>query len=315
MSDFPRTAIEFEDRFATEEACEAYFFELRWPDGFECPKCRNRGGWRLPSRPRLIECSACGKQTSLTAGTTLHGTRKSLREWFKTMFLMTTQKYGVSAKNIERQLGFCYETAWTWLHKLRAAMGVEVRSKLKGHVECDEAYVGGEEPGVFGRGSERKALVHAAVEVHPQSLGRARLTHIPDASGATLSHVVSTTVSPDAEVYTDGWTGYSGLARCGFTHRPRIAGRGRAAARRLPHVHLVLSLLKTLLRGTHQGAVRPQHLQSYLNEWVFRFNRRRCRFATGIFERLARVVARGHAMATYRSIVQLRHANPLRTAA
>lgn len=315
---FPKTALEFEERFNDEAACEEYLFTLRWPNGFVCPKCGHEGGWRLRSRPRLIECSGCHAQTSLTAGTAFHGTRKPLRAWFKAMFLMATQKTGTSAMNVRRQVGLNYETAWTWLHKLRAALSSDHRTRLRGCVETDEGFIGGEEPGVPGRGSKKKALVSVAVEVREKRLGRARMTVIPDASQATLTPLVTGNVELASEVHTDGWAGYDKLDEHGVRHRVHKGKeRGKAAAKRLPHVHLVISLLQRFLLGTYQGAVQARHLQSYLNEFVFRFNRRGCRFATGIFERLARAVARvpTDSRATYASIVKLRHATPLRVAA
>lgn len=267
----------------------------------------------MASRPRLVQCAGCGKQTSLTAGTVFHGTRKPLRAWFKAMFLMSTQKNGTSAMNVKRQVGINYETAWVWLHKLRAAMSAGPRTKLTGRIEFDECFVGGEEPGVPGRGAVDKALVAVAVEIREEHLGRVRMTVIEDASQATLTNLARHTVEAGADVHTDAWSGYSRLTDASVTHHIHKSGRGRKAAQTLPHVHLVISLLNRVLRGAHQGAVARRHLQSYLNEYTFRFNRRLCRFATGIFERLARAAV--NIRVTYASIVKLQHARPLTIAA
>jgi len=242
-----------------------------------------------------MHCKACGRQTSITAGTPLHGTRKSLREWFQAMFLVATQKTGTSAANLQRQIGLkSYETAWTWLHKLRGCMRLIGRRRLTGQVEADECYVGGVEADAVGRQTEEKALVAVAAEDLGGRIGRVRLEVEPDASQESLTGFVVANVEPQGAVRTDGWSGYAKLKQAGFRHEAiNVKRSGKTASEVLPHVHLVLALLKRWLLGTYQGAVSAKHLQAYLDEFTFRFNRRTCRFATGIFEGLVAAVVAG----------------------
>lgn len=292
ITDFPKTIVEFNECFATEDACVTYLESIRWPHGFVCPKCGAKEAWRMKSRP-LMHCKGCGRQTSITAGTPFHGTRKPLRAWFQAMFLISTQKTGTSAKNLQRQIGLgSYETAWTWLHKIRSAMRLPGRRKLKGSVEADEGLIGGDEKGVFGREIKQKALVAVAAEDLGGRMGRVRLEVEPNASQQTLTAFVADNVEARSVVRTDAWSGYAELAPAGFRHKPvNVKKSGKTASELLPHVHLVLSLLKRWLLGTFQGAISSKHLQAYLDEFTFRFNRRTSRFATGVFERLAAAVA------------------------
>jgi transposase-like protein len=290
---FPTTVIEFNEVFSSEEACVAYLESLRWPDGFVCPKCGGKRAWRLKVRP-LMHCGDCGHQTSLTAGTPFHGTRKPLRAWFQAMFLVSSSKTGTSAKNLQRQLGLgSYETAWTWLQKIRSAMRAPGRKKLGGTVEVDEGYIGGDEPGVRGRGAETKALVAVAAEDDggEKRIGRVRLEVIPTTSQEVLNGFVAENVEEESTVRTDGLNGYSRLADVGVEHEPTtVKTSGKTASQLFPRVHLILALVKRWLLGTFQGRVSAKHLQGYLDEFCFRFNRRSCRFVTGIFERVAAAV-------------------------
>jgi hypothetical protein len=301
-ADFPRTALEFEERFGTEEACFAYLAEQRWPGGFRCPRCGEGGAWPL-NRRRLLECRGCGYQASVTAGTVFHGTRKSLRLWFKAMFLMTCQHSGISARSLMRQLGLpSYQTAWTWLHKLRRAMVRPGREGLVGQVEVDEGYVGGVEEGVTGRQTKTKSIVVVAVEIVGAGSGRVRMEQVPNCGGQTLGDFVSANVTPGTVVRTDGWPGYEGLSKRGYNHKPRIVGDLKKASRLFPRVHRAISLLKRWLLGTYQGAVRPWHLPSYLNEFAFRYNRRTSRLVTLPFQRLCAIAVVTPPL-TYRQLV------------
>lgn len=301
-SDFPKTVIEFEERFASEQSCCAYLAKQRWPEGFRCPACGHDKAWQL-SRRRLMECRACHRQVSVTAGTIFHRSRKPLRLWFKAMLLMTAQRPGISALSLMRQLGLTsYQTAWTWLHKLRHAMVRPGREALLGQVEVDDGYVGGEETGVHGRETKNKAVVAVAVEVKGQAAGRLRMERVEDASASSLNPFVTHNVVPGSTVRTDGWSGYEGLRQAGYRHRPRVVGDPKRAARLFPHAHRALSLLKRWLLGTHQGAVRPHHLGAYLDEFVFRFNRRSSGRVTLPFQRLC-AIAVLTAPVTYRRIV------------
>lgn len=307
--DFPKTMLEFESRFATESDCLEFLRKLKWPAGFVCPKCGHREGWNLARG--LVECASCHRQVSVRAGTVFHGSRKPLRLWFRAMFLMTTQKLGLSAKNFMRMMGFpSYQTAWTWLHKLRRAMVRPDRPKLEGLVEVDEAYVGGVEEGTRGRGGD-KALVAAAVEfrapaeasrVKKPQLGRVRLDVLEDATQVSLTTFVHANVSGDATVRTDGLASYDELAEVGYTHEKVVLKDPKEASKRLPCVHRIFSLVKRWLLGTHQGAVSEKHLFWYLQEYTFRFNRRASAHPVKLFHRLAEQVMHTRPT-TYRSLV------------
>ena len=285
--DYPRNKQEFLERFSTEQKCLEYLIRWRWPAGFECPACGSKKAWPHPRR--LFECSTCGRQTSVTAGTIFQDTRKPLRLWFEVIWTVVSQKNGASAKNIEEALGFgSYRTAWTWLQKLRRAMIRPGRDHLCGTVEIDETYIGGEEDGQRGRGPTEKTLVVVAVECEPnRKPGRVRFRCIPDASGDSLLPFVVDNVKGGSNVITDGWLGYSGLGAKGYKHEVRkVAPSGKKAHELLPHVHLIDTLVKRWLLGTHQGHVSPKHLRYYLDEYAFRFNRRLSTHRGLLFHRL-----------------------------
>lgn len=284
---YPRTVLELEDRFRTEEDCRAYLAQLRWPEGFCCPRCRQAQAWRL--KQGLFQCRSCDAVVSVTAGTIFHRSHLPLRVWFRAIWWVTNQRSGVSALGLQRTLGLgSYETAWACLHKLRRAMVRPGREPLTDEVEVDEIYVGGVEPGGGKRHlGETKALVAVAAEVRGRGIGRIRLHQLPDASGASLVGFVQKVVASGAVVRTDGWTAYPGLAQHGYRHRPRtISGSGRTASTLLPRVHRVAALLKRWLLGIHQGRTSREHLNEYLDEFTFRFNRRLSRHRGKLFYRL-----------------------------
>lgn len=217
MEDYPRTLAEFESRFATEEACRAYLVRLRWPDGFRCPGCGEAKAWQVRARPMLFHCAACGRQTSVTAGTILQDTRTPLPTWFRAMWWITSQRTGASAKGLQEVLGLgSYETAWTWLHKLRRAMVRPGRDRLTGRVEVDETYLGGLEEGVRGRQTEKKALIAVAAEEDGEGIGRIRMRRIPDASADSLEAFVLEAVAPGSLLHTDGFLSYDRLEKRGY---------------------------------------------------------------------------------------------------
>lgn len=303
LVDFPKTLVEFDERFGMEATCREYLTRLRWPDGFRCPKCGHDRGWT--NRRHDIQCAQCGRQTSLTAGTIFAGTRKPLRVWFKAMWWVSTQKTGGSAKGLMRLLGLkSYQTAWAWLQKLRRAMVRPGRDKLVGTIEADDAFIGAVEHGVAGRGSQAKARIVVAVEVNGEQIGRVRLRHVPDFSADSLVPFVEASVEPGSCVRTDGWQGYAPLEDKGYRHTARVIGKDPAqASRLLPAVHRVISLLKRWLLGTHHGRVETKHLQAYLDEFAFRFNRRKSRHVGMIFFRLAQHGAQT-APVSYRALVK-----------
>ncbi len=279
MLDYPNNISEFEERFATEDACRAYLFKLRWPDGFICPRCSTNKVWQQTDG--LYRCKSCDYKCSLTSGTMFEGTRKPLLLWFQAIWYIVSQKNGASAKNIQRilELG-SYQTAWAWLHKIRRAMVRPVRDNLSGLVEVDETFIGGKKPGKRGRGAEGKILVGVAVEDKgDEGIGRIRLGIIPDASASSLNEFVIERVNKGSIIRTDNWPGYNGLKTVGYERC--VIGR-----KDLKLVHLVVSLLKRWLLGTHQGAVSHEHLSYYLDEYTFRFNRRTSKHRGMLFMRI-----------------------------
>lgn len=285
MEDYPRTLMELEERFATDRACREYLFALRWPDGFVCPRCGGRQAW--PTSRGLSLCTGCRHQASVTAGTIFQDTRLPLTVWFRAMWYVTSQKNGVSALGLQRVLGLgSYQTAWAWLHKLRRAMVRPGRDRLAGRVEVDETYWGAEEEGVVGRLTHHKALVVVAAQCDgSRKIGRIRVRRIPDLTKATLHRFINENIKPGSVVITDGLPAYGGLA--GYRHDPAvIAGSGRRAHELLPRVHIVVALVKRWLLGTHHGAVSHRHLDYYLDEYTFRFNRRTSASRGKLFYRL-----------------------------
>ena len=306
----PKNLMEFAHCFATDERCAEYLFELRHPDGYVCPKCGSTKGWSVAEKPGMMICDR-GHKISVTAGTAMHRTKLALHLWFYAAWLLATLKPGISAVQLQRQLGISrLETAWTLLHKLRAALYAPGRERLSSFclkdyhadhwVEVDEVYVGGEEEGTEhrGRGAETKSLVVVAVEVHKwqgdaeeqddergvakkrkerkgkqafhTKAGRIRIQVIPDAKGVTLDTFINENVVEGSNIWTDGHLGY----KKSETLYPRRITVARTSDDPLPTLGRVTTNLKRWLMGTHKGAVQPQHLQAYLNEFVFRFNRR-----------------------------------------
>jgi transposase-like protein len=283
MEDYPRTLAEFERRFATEEACRAYLSQLRWPEGVFCPRCNGRTGWA--ARRHVWVCAGCRFEVSVTAGTIFQDTRLPLTLWFRAIWWVTSQKTGASALGLQRVLGLgSYRTAWTWLHKLRRATVRPGRDRLAGRVEVDETYLGGEKPGKRGRGAAGKVMIVVAAQEDGQGIGRIRMRRVKDASAASLQPFIREAIAPGSVVHTDGWEGYLGVDRKGYVHEVTV--RKGAASELLPRVHRVVALLKRWLMGTHQGAVSHAHLDYYLDEFTFRFNRRTSRSRGKLFYRL-----------------------------
>ena len=288
----PRSLLEFQQLFTSEDQCTAYLHNLRWPTGFVCPKCGSRTGYPLTTR-RVTECRN-GHQVSLTAGTGLHRSRIPLTLWFHAAYLVSTLTPGISALQFQKQLGIArYETAFQLLHKLRAALVASDREPLHGEVEVDEGFIGGPEEGRPGRGAVTKSLVVFGVEIvrytipdprspnNPQArldklrAGRVRINVIPDASASTLIPWCAMNIKKGARVITDGWSAYNDLEEHGYSHRRILqSAKGKKTGAYLPMVHLIVSNLKRWLLGTYIGAVLPHHLPAYLNEFTFRFNRR-----------------------------------------
>lgn len=274
--------MEFEKQFNSEKACHDYLFNIRWGDGFKCPRCEHDKAWVMDSQ--LYKCRKCGFRSSVTAGTIFQDTKKPLQLWFRAMWQVTNQKHGISALGLQRTLGIgSYHTAWEWLYRLRHAMVRPGRDRISGTIEVDETYVGGKKTGKRGRGADGKFLVVIAAQIDNKRIGRIRLKRIPDASGDSLNLAIKETIEPSSIVITDAWEGYSKLETFGYTHK--IAKKeGFVGENLLPKCNTVASLLKRWLLGTHQG--RAQHLDYYLDEFTFRFNRRTSKSRGMLFYRL-----------------------------
>ena len=290
--DFPKTAVEFEARFATEADCRAYWIEARWGGKPACAACQSERLWTTRDGT-TFECAECSHQTSLTAGTLLHKTHKPLKLWFRAVFEISSRKNGISAKELQRIMGFgSYNTAWTWLHKLRAALVRPDREPLGQHVEIDEAFVGAKRAG--------KSLVLVATEAQ----GRVRMAQAENNDAETLKRFADAEIVPDASVTTDGHAGYSGKSLGDRPHEAVVQTKAeRAEADALQRSHWAISQLKRWLFGTHGSAVSMKYLQAYLDEYVFRYNRRRTK---GVGRIAARTIAQlvAHAPLTMRQIVK-----------
>lgn len=279
MSGAPHSLVEFQKRFANEEDCAAYLFAARWPDGFHCPACGKSKAWPHRGKRFTFQCAACSRQTSVTSGTIMHGSKLPLTLWFWAAYLAASHSNGLSALQLKSQLGLgSYKTAWLLLSKLRRAMVTPGRSLLDGLVEVDEATIpfrSKDEPpdGGFGRSHRGKILIACAAETKERALCRIRLNRIEDFGKASLHSFIERTVSPGARVKTDGWPSYAGLE--GQTHEPQTIG-SMPAHIVLPWVHRIFSNLKSWAAGVYHG-LRKKHIQAYLDEFVFRFNRRKNR--------------------------------------
>ena len=275
--DFPKTAMEFEARFASEEDCRAYWIEARWGGEPTCARCSSTRVWTI-REGTTFECAECGHQTSLTSGTLLEKTRKPLKMWFRAVFEISTRRTGISAKDLQRIMGFgSYETAWTWLHKLRAAMVRSDSEPLGPFVQADEALVG-------GKGGPHKELVLVAAEAN----GRVRLAHAENNDKETVKRFADGQIAPDARVVTDGHAGYDRKSLGKRSHDAIVQTKAeRRANDAVQGCHWTISLLKRWLIGTHAGAVRDKHLQAYLDEFAFRHNRRK---TNGVGRIAARVI-------------------------
>lgn len=276
--------MEFEERFNSEKSCREYLFQIRWPDGFKCPRCQHNEVWTMGDG--LYRCKKCEFKISVTAGTIFQDTRKPLRLWFRAMWYITNQKYGISALGLQKALGLSnYRTALTWVHKLRLAMVRPMRDRIPGIIEVDETYIGGKKAGKRGRGAAGKILVIIGAQIDGNRIGRIRVKRVSNASGKSLTGAVQQAVEPGSIVQTDGWDGYSQLDSVGYVHE--IVRKDATVGKNLlPKCNMVASLLKRWLMGTHHGAVHISHIDYYLDEFVFRFNRRTSKSRGKLFYRL-----------------------------
>jgi transposase-like protein/DNA-directed RNA polymerase subunit RPC12/RpoP len=296
--EFPTTQIGFEQMFSTEEACLAYFVNLKIKDGYKCSACGYEKYW-LMSR-RRVGCQKCKKKVSLTTGTIFAQSNKPLLLWFRVIWQMIAQKNGISAMGVQRIMGFgSYRTAWTWLHKLRMVTVLSSRAKLNGKVEVDETLLGGKSSGKRGRGAEGKILVGIAVEVLDKGTGRVRLSSLPDASRKSLKKFITNNIEDGSELITDGWKPYEGIE--GFKHTVIHNGTTDQEENLLPHIHRIASLLKRWLLGTHQNYVTGNKVQNYLDEFTFKYNRRKSNSRGLLFQRVLQQVV-SHNPITYAKV-------------
>lgn len=286
---FPKTELEFDSMFGEEAQCRSYLYEHKWPSGFKCEICGHTEHWQ--SKRGHYICQKCQRQHSLTQGTVMANTQKPLKVWFKAIWYYTSRKSGVNAKNLQELLGISYQTAFDWLHKLRKASKREDREKLSGRVEVDEFYYGGHQKGGKpGRGSENKTAIAVAIERSEKGeIGRIRMEVLPDCSTTSLEGFIKENIELNTEVVTDGWTGYNTLNDKGeFNHQIEVVEKDQSP---LPGVHRSISLFKRLMLGTYQGRVEHKYLNQYLEEFTFRFNRRKSKFVGKKFMRMVTQVA------------------------
>lgn len=280
--EYPKNQIEFEQAFATDEQCIAYLAKLRFENGFLCPNCKHDEYWT--NNRNLIVCKICKYQLSVTAGTIFHKSRVSLVLLFRVLWLMVASKNGVSASNVQRILGLKkYSTAWFWLHKFRRIMVLPNREKISGTVEVDETLVGGKQSGKRGRGAEGKILVIIAIEKQGRKTGRVRLSTIPDATKISINQFIKSNIEKGSIITTDGWKGYNDLKKMKYKRIIEEQKMKLDDELILPNVHRVASLLKRWLLGTHQNYVSQDKLDYYLDEFTFRYNRRKSKSRGNLF--------------------------------
>lgn len=288
--DYPKNWEQFIDWFHDDQACLDYIYKIRWPNGFICPRCHlNKTPYKLKNG--TLMCPACRKETSVTAGTIFNKTRTSLKDWFGAVWYITNQKNGVSALGVHRLLGLgSYQTSWSLLHKLRSAMVNPEREKLSGLVEVDETFIGGVVPrkNIKNHNNKSKTVVLVAIELlEPKGFGRVRLRYVSTATKENISQFILDVVKPESVIYSDGSPAYNCAKENGFVHHRTVhLGSDIAAHITMPGVHRVASLLKRWLLGAYQGAIQEKQLEYYLDEYTFRFNRRKSKSRGLLFYRL-----------------------------
>lgn len=283
--EYPKNLREFDRIFPSDDACLHFLEDLRWSSGFVCQACGVDKYW--PQSTGLRRCSICRFDNSVKVGSIFESSRLPLKTWFYAIWWMTSQKTGVSALNLQRNLGLgSYRTAWLLLHKIRNSMIHADRSLLQGDVEVDEAFIGGVRSGKRGRGAEGKELVVIAAEYSGKKrVGRIRIQRVPDASTENLEAFILANVAPGSTIHTDGWRSYNDVGKLGYKHLPRKSATV-LPDELLPRINTVTALLKRWLLGTLHGRLDPKHMDSYFEEFVFRFNRRTSKVRGLLFQRV-----------------------------
>ena len=288
MSEYPKNLIEFMNFFPTDIECRKYLMSVKWENGFFCQFCNHNEYWTNEESSYCI-CCKCRHRISLLAGTIMQDSKLSVRVWFAAMWLFVTQKDGISAKSLQENIGLrSYKSAWSLLHKLRIAMVRSNREKLSGIIEVDEEYIGGTlEGGKRGRGSENKQLVAVAVQLEKTPgdnldrpslryyrLAKIRAKHIPNASKVELHTFIKENIAEGSTLMRDEWSGYCGIDNEGYYSEITKVSKATSEDDKLPHVHLAISLINRWILGTYQGSIDEYNLQTYLEEFTFRFNRK-----------------------------------------
>lgn len=283
--EFPKNLRDFDRIFASDEACVEFLEQVRWGSGFRCQSCDADEFWTLSLG--LRRCQVCRFKNYVKAGSIFDSTRLPLKIWFYAIWWVTSQKTGMSALNLQKNLGLgSYRSSWLMLHKIRNAMIFEDRSLLQGEVEVDEAFLGGVRTGKRGRGAEGKELIVIAAEYSGKKrVGRIRIQRVPDASAEKLESFITANIAKGATVHTDAWNGYNGVEKLGYKHMP-IKSATVHPDELLPRINIVTSLLKRWLLGTLQGRLDPKHMSSYLEEFTFRFNRKTSKARGLLFQRV-----------------------------
>lgn len=281
----PKNQIEFEKMFTTEEQCLDYLKGFRFPEGYSCRKCHHNEYWL--NKRGIMVCKSCKDELSITSGTIFHKHKLPLVIIFRALWWMVAQKNGVSAVGLQRIMGIgSYRTAWTWLHKFRRLMVFPGRNKLSGKIEIDETFVGGKKAGKRGGGAEGKLLVVIAVEIMEKGTGRVRMSLLSDASKKSLRKFITDNIETGSNLITDGWKGYAGISKLGYRHEIDNKTKMLEGEEISPNVHRIASLLKRWLLGTHQNYIGKAYLSYYLDEYTFRYNRRKSNSRGLLFQRL-----------------------------
>lgn len=262
---------QWQTRFSNEAKCLNYLAALRWPNGFQCPACGHDQGWTITQRA-VIECARCSHQTSVTAGTLFHATKRPLRDWFWAIYWVSSDKGSISALRLAKLLGVTWRTAARMLRKLRTAMGHrDSLYRLTTMVELDDAFIGGKRAGKRGRGAAGKSAVVVAIEVKEGKPGFVAIEHLAAVNKDAVREFAGRRLTPEQMVHTDACPALRSLAEQ-HKHVAKVTPP-RLADEWLPWVHVVISNLKRYLLGTYHG-VSAKYLQGYINEFTYRFNRR-----------------------------------------
>lgn len=301
MESYAMNLKEFMDRFRTEDDCRAHFFKLRWPDGFQCPKCGHTKYSFIKYR-NLYQCLECNHQTSLTAGTVMHKSHTNLREWFLSIYLFTQDKRGISATQLSKAVGISYYTAWLMLQKLREAMGSrDAEYYLNGIVEMDDVFFGAPaENGKRGRGTDKAPAIVVLSLNEEEQPEYVKVKIVDSVDSATITKVANTTVEEGTTIRTDGLNSYKVLDKEGYEHEGEKFDPENKPEH-LHWLHVIISNMKAFITGTYHG-LDKKHLQRYVNEFCYRFNRRR--FGNRIFHRLLTLCASTSTVITYTQLAE-----------